>query len=108
MNRLDLRADYILACEQRRKERLQKLKPFYGPPRGFSYLKEVQPIFDEKCISCHDGEKQMSLKSTPRKMSQEKRLWAESYLNLIQAEKKWGKAMHGKVDGKFLMEVARQ
>ncbi len=33
----------------------QKLKPFYGPPRGFSFVKEVQPILDRHCIKCHNG-----------------------------------------------------
>lgn len=29
------------------------LKPFYGPPRGFSFVKEVQPILDGHCVRCH-------------------------------------------------------
>jgi hypothetical protein len=32
----------------------QTLEPFYGPPRGFSFQKEIQPILDQHCISCHD------------------------------------------------------
>jgi len=31
----------------------QKLIPFYGPPRGFSFPREIQPILDRKCIACH-------------------------------------------------------
>lgn len=31
----------------------RKIEPFYGPPRGFSYPKEIQPILDAKCVSCH-------------------------------------------------------
>jgi len=31
----------------------QKLRPFYGPTRGFSFIKEVQPILDKHCIKCH-------------------------------------------------------
>ena len=30
------------------------LKPWYGPEREFSYLAEVQPVFDKHCVSCHD------------------------------------------------------
>jgi hypothetical protein len=30
------------------------LKPWYGPPRLFSYTAEVQPVFDRHCTSCHD------------------------------------------------------
>ena len=31
-----------------------KLTPWYGPTRNFGYLAEVQPVFDRKCVSCHD------------------------------------------------------
>ncbi len=35
-----------------------KLRPWYGPSRLFSYTAEVQPAFDKHCVSCHDfGEK---------------------------------------------------
>jgi len=35
-----------------------KLQPWYGPSRLFSYTAEVQPVFDKHCVSCHDyGEK---------------------------------------------------
>lgn len=29
------------------------LEPFYGPPRGFSFRREIQPILDRRCIQCH-------------------------------------------------------
>lgn len=32
----------------------QALEPFYGPPRGFSFPNEVQPILDRHCIRCHN------------------------------------------------------
>ena len=31
----------------------QSLDPFYGPPRGFSFPKEIQPILDRHCVRCH-------------------------------------------------------
>ena len=31
----------------------QPLEPFYGPPRGFSFPNEIQPILDHHCIRCH-------------------------------------------------------
>jgi len=31
-----------------------QLKPWYGPERDFSYLAEVQPVWDRHCVSCHD------------------------------------------------------
>jgi hypothetical protein len=32
----------------------QALEPFYGPPRGFSFPHEIQPILDRHCIRCHE------------------------------------------------------
>jgi hypothetical protein len=31
-----------------------RLEPWYGPPRDFNYLAEVQPVFDRCCVRCHD------------------------------------------------------
>jgi hypothetical protein len=31
----------------------RRLEPFYGPPRGFSFPEEIQPILDRHCIRCH-------------------------------------------------------
>ncbi len=32
-----------------------KIEPWYGPARGFSFKREVQPVLDKHCIGCHDG-----------------------------------------------------
>ena len=32
----------------------QQLDEFYGPSRAFSFIKEIQPILDDKCVSCHN------------------------------------------------------
>ncbi len=32
----------------------QDLAPFHGPPRGFSFPREIQPILDRHCVRCHD------------------------------------------------------
>jgi len=32
------------------------IDPWYGPPRGFSFSREVQPVLDRYCVSCHNGE----------------------------------------------------
>ena len=79
----------------------QDLKPFYGPPRGFSFPKEIQPILDKHCIECHQNgdkksdfavpakldstEKPFSLKGDTVHDSRAKRYWSTSYLNLIAA-----------------------
>ncbi len=31
------------------------IRPWYGPTRGFSFAREVQPVLDRYCIRCHDG-----------------------------------------------------
>jgi formylglycine-generating enzyme required for sulfatase activity len=31
------------------------IEPWYGPPRGFSFEREVQPVLDRYCVGCHDG-----------------------------------------------------
>lgn len=73
---------------------VEQLAPFYGPPRGFSFPKEIQPILDAKCVGCHDGQKLgkktnkaiFSLKGDEYVDRKSKRRWTESYLNLTHAE----------------------
>ncbi|MBX3746859.1 MAG: SUMF1/EgtB/PvdO family nonheme iron enzyme [Verrucomicrobiae bacterium] len=31
------------------------IQPWFGPPRGFAFEREVQPVLDRHCVSCHDG-----------------------------------------------------
>jgi hypothetical protein len=62
--------------------------PFYGPTRGFSYPREIQPILDAKCVSCHQtGGKagKTILTGDPVHDPQAKRYWARSFLTLAQA-----------------------
>lgn len=32
-----------------------EIAPWHGPPRGFGFLREVQPVLDRHCVRCHDG-----------------------------------------------------
>ena len=32
------------------------IHPWYGPARGFNFAREVQPVLDKYCVSCHDGQ----------------------------------------------------
>ena len=41
------------AFSQAMKAGPQTLEPFHGPPRGFSFPKEIQPILNRHCIRCH-------------------------------------------------------
>ncbi|TWU36488.1 Serine/threonine-protein kinase pkn1 [Novipirellula aureliae] len=37
-----------------------ELESFYGSTRGFSFQREVQPVLDTYCVSCHDGSHNMT------------------------------------------------
>jgi hypothetical protein len=65
----------------------QSLKPFYGPPRGFSFNKEIQPILDRHCIKCHTGAETEPFGLTGSYIIDKvsKRKWSKSYLALTQA-----------------------
>jgi len=63
------------------------LAPIGGPPRGFSFLKEVQPILNAHCAACHDGkdDKKPDLTDTAVADPAAKRIWTRSYLALTHA-----------------------
>ena len=88
----------------------------HGPPRGFSFAREVQPTLDRHCVRCHrdprkweerlpelrlsatplpeaagsdaDDEIAFSLCDTPLVEDLAKRRWTASYLALVQATPK--------------------
>ena len=37
------------------REDAEQMEGFYGPPRGFSFRGEIQPILNRHCIACHKG-----------------------------------------------------
>ncbi|MBP7050613.1 MAG: hypothetical protein KBE65_06335 [Phycisphaerae bacterium] len=83
----------------------RELAPFHDPTRGFSFAREIQPILDHHCVSCHNeprkgdyarrspvktgvsGDKStaFSLLGTPVVENLAKRRWSESYLVLVGA-----------------------
>ncbi len=68
---------------------VEELMPFYGQPRAFSYIHEVQPVFDKHCIACHrEGGKgqKLLLTSTPYVDDPTaKRRYYRSYYELTKA-----------------------
>ena len=78
----------------------QSLEPFYGPPRGFSFDREIQPILDRRCIECHTGreEQAFSLLAHRTTTKESKRRWSDSYLALTDAKavEKNGEVLHYK------------
>ena len=41
------------------------ITPWHGPTRGFSFVREVQPVLDRYCVSCHDGQARADGKTVP-------------------------------------------
>ncbi len=75
----------------------QQLQPFYGGVKGFSYIQEIQPILDQKCVQCHDGSRKnvMDLTGTMKSHGTiEKRRWSRSYLNLTHSARMQRKDDH--------------
>jgi hypothetical protein len=68
------------------------LAPFTaGPPRGFSFPREVQPILDRHCVRCHrDGpvappdERSFGLSGEESVDAKSKRRWSEAYVALTR------------------------
>ena len=42
-----------------------EIEPWYGPPRGFDFEREVQPVLDRYCVGCHDGQPRQGGSSVP-------------------------------------------
>jgi len=69
----------------------QKLDGWYGPPREFSYTRDVQPAFDRYCVKCHDyggkGAKKFLLigdRGLAFNISYHE-LWAKKYITVVGA-----------------------
>ncbi len=42
-----------------------EIAPWYGPMRGFSFIREVQPVLDTYCVGCHNGQRRDDGKTIP-------------------------------------------
>ena len=47
------------------RKKASSIKPWYGPPRPFSFKYEIQPVLNKYCVSCHNGEKKDIVKDIP-------------------------------------------
>jgi hypothetical protein len=67
----------------------EELKPFLGINGGFSFRKQIQPILNRHCTSCHDGTKTAiyDLSGTEIEDPTGRRKWSRSYLTMTQARK---------------------
>ena len=51
-NAMPSHATYTMAMQRKP----SKIKAWYGPTRGFSFDREVQPVLDHRCAGCHNGQ----------------------------------------------------
>ena len=86
----------------------QNLVPFHGTSRAFSFSREIQPILDRQCATCHDGKAPAAgsaapcLLGTPAVENLARRQWSTSYLALLQAterELEGNRYLAGTTDG---------
>jgi hypothetical protein len=61
-------------------------RPFDGPPRGFSFAREIQPILDSHCVRCHHGEKDRPETKDHKPAFSLK--WSASYFALVDRKKR--------------------
>ncbi len=84
-------ANYLAKAMHKKPE---PLKPFVIPPnRGLSFVKDLQPILDKHCISCHDNFSGKEIKDPIAK-----RRWTQSYLELTHTVLGKGKDDHKMVN----------
>ncbi|MHC4748630.1 MAG: SUMF1/EgtB/PvdO family nonheme iron enzyme [Planctomycetota bacterium] len=42
-----------------------RIKPWYGPPRGLDFERDVQPVIDKYCVGCHNDKPRPDGRKTP-------------------------------------------
>ena len=70
------------------------ITPWYGPARGFSFDKEIQPVLDRYCVGCHDGspdkEDRPDLRGIREGEGKKQKPFTTSYYNLYSLVRKPG------------------
>ena len=67
------------------------ITPWYGPPRMFSFMAEVQPVLNRNCVQCHDFDKPAGRKLVlaadrdPFFNAAYTELWRKGYIKAIGA-----------------------
>ncbi|MDP6637517.1 MAG: SUMF1/EgtB/PvdO family nonheme iron enzyme [Phycisphaerae bacterium] len=57
----------------------QKIKEWYGPARGFSFAREVQPVLDKYCIGCHNDKPRKGTKPPDLRMIAKSKGFSQAY-----------------------------
>lgn len=67
-----------------------EIEPWFGPARGFSFAREVQPVLDRHCVRCHDGRTESD---------------AAGAFDLRAQQNAFVVYQHGKIDGEIIRGV---
>ncbi|NIA14294.1 MAG: SUMF1/EgtB/PvdO family nonheme iron enzyme [Nitrospiraceae bacterium] len=62
-----------------------EITPWYGPTRGFSFKRDLQPVLNRYCVGCHDGGKTRDGRHKPDLREKKKDGWGRftpAYLEL--------------------------
>ncbi|MBN2475953.1 MAG: hypothetical protein JXB62_15180 [Pirellulales bacterium] len=77
----------------------EPLTAFHGPPRGFSFAKEIQPILDRRCLPCHAADRDAPcLSGETIVVESMKRRLSRSYLALTHTRGTNGDCNHPMVN----------
>ena len=79
------------------------IAPWYGPTRGFSFAREVQPVLDKYCVACHDGSPAADAAVPCDLRAEQNVVWAYRHGNpeLIRFENTSIEALTSKYSGLF-------
>jgi len=108
----------------------QELAPFYGPARGFSFQREIQPILDARCVNCHqdrdearklmqskynskpsgtpNAQRAFSLSGAGNPDRMARRQWSDAYLMLTASVPDAQGAYIGNVNGQWVRWIGSQ
>ncbi len=62
-----------------------EIQPWYGPPRGFDFAREVQPVLNKHCVGCHDGVKTLP-DLRPEELVEQRQTWPIGYPQRLTPE----------------------
>ena len=82
---------YFILLDEKGRMVQSMRRPDGVPPaeaKGFSFLREIQPILDRRCVACHSPAANTNicdLTSAPARDERSKRQWTRSYIALTHA-----------------------
>ena len=72
------------------RKRPSEIKQFIAPVRGYSFIRDVQPVLDQYCAGCHNPDTNADIPNLSRKNPKIWKNFPESYLNLSKFVRRSG------------------